>query len=168
MIIKEKLVEPLNKQIANEFGAEMQYIALAAYFDGEGLPDLAGYFYRQADEERMHAMKILKFVLDSGATPVVPGVAAPRCTFASAYEAVKRALDEEMEVTNRINELVTLARAENDHTTDAFLNWFVTEQVEEVSSMTNLLQTLKHAGSNLLYVEDYVRRHAQAAAAAAV
>lgn len=166
MLIKETLVAPLNKQIAMEFGAELQYLALAVYFDAEGLPELAGHFYRQADEERTHALKIVRFLLDAGATPVIPGPEAPKNGFGSALEAVQLALDEELKVTREINELVTVARAENDHAADTFLRWFVSEQVEEVATATNLLQVIKHAGTNLLWVEDYVRRLAAQAAAA--
>lgn len=168
MLIKERLVEPLNKQVAMEFGAEMQYIAIAAYFDAEGLPELASHFFRQAEEERSHAMKIVQFMLDAGAVPVIPGLGAPKNGFGSAHEAVKFALDQEMEVTHEINHLVSLALEVNDHTADTFLRWFVSEQVEEVASMTNLLQIIKHAGSNLLWVEDYVRRNGPQAATGAL
>lgn len=158
MLIKDRLVDPLNAQIGMEFSAEMQYIAIAVYFDSEGLPELAAHFYRQAEEERGHAMKIVQFMLDAGATPTVPGVNPPKNGFTSAHEAVKYSLDQEMEVTKEINNLVTLALENNDHAADTFLRWFVSEQVEEVASMTNLLQIIKHAGANLLWVEEYVRR----------
>jgi bacterioferritin B len=79
--------------------------------------------------------------------------------FKSAKEAVQFALDQEVKTTEQINHLVSLAVAEGDHTTHNFLQWFVTEQVEEVDTMTKLLQTMEHAGDNLLRVEDYVLRH---------
>ncbi len=158
MIIKPALVEAVNQQIRYELTASNQYIAIACYFDGEGLPDLAGFFYRQADEEHTHAMKFVHFLLETGGKPIIPDVPAVRNDFASAAEAVGYALDQEVMVTSQINALVSLARQEGDHTSDNFLQWFVMEQVEEVNSMTSLLQTIKHAGANLLWVEDYVRR----------
>lgn len=166
MIIKPPLVAAMNRQIQAEFTASNQYIAIACYFDGEGLPDLAGFFYRQAAEEHTHAMKFVHFLLETGGRPLIPDVPAVRNDFGSAAEAVGYALEQEERVTEQINALVSLARQEGDHTSDNFLQWFVTEQVEEVDSMTSLLQTIKHAGANLLWVEDYVRR-AQAAQPAA-
>lgn len=162
MIIKEKLVEAMNEQIRSEFAASQQYIAIAIYFDGESLGDLANFFYRQSEEERMHAMKFVHFLLEAGAQPIIPDLSGFKNEFASASEAVQYALDQEIKVTNQINDLVTLATAENDHISHNFLQWFVTEQVEEVDSMTTLLQTIKHAGSSLLLVEDFVRRNMQA------
>jgi bacterioferritin B len=159
MIIKDKTVEAMNAQIASEFTASAQYIAIAVYFDEEGLPDLANFFYRQSLEEREHAMKFVHFMLEAGARPTIPPVPELRNEFSSAADAVGFALEQEKHVTRQINNLVSVAQAEGDHTSHNFLQWFVTEQVEEVSTMTALLQTINHAGGALLLVEDYVRRH---------
>ena len=167
MIIKEKLVEAMNQQIRSEFSASQQYIAIAIYFDGESLRELANFFYRQSEEEHMHAMKFVRFLLEAGAKPLIPDLSEFKNEFASAADAVQYALDQEVKVTNQINNLVSLAVAENDHISNNFLQWFVTEQVEEVDSMTTLLQTIKHAGSSLLLVEDFVRRNMQMAATTA-
>lgn len=167
MIIKEKTAEAMNSQIQSEFTASAQYVAIAVYFDEQGLPDLANFFYRQAEEERMHAMKFVHFMLEAGAKPIIPGLPNLRNEFNSAADAVNFALDQEKHVTSQISNLVSIAQAEGDHTSHNFLQWFVTEQVEEVSSMTNLLQTIQHAGPSLLLVEDYVRRHSAATDAAA-
>ena len=164
MIIKQKTAEAINSQIQSEFSASAQYVAIAVYFDEQGLPELANFFYRQAEEERMHAMKFVHFMLEAGAKPIIPGLPNIRNEFGSASDAVGFALEQEKHVTNQINNLVSVARAEGDHTSDNFLQWYVTEQVEEVSSMTALLQTIQHAGDSLLLVEDYVRRHGAAAA----
>ena len=163
MIIKQALIAPLNAQIQSEFGASAQYVAIAVYFDDAALPELANFFYLQAEEERMHAMKFVHFMLETGVKPTIPGLPDLRNDFSDAAAAVQYALDQELKVTDQINNLVTVATAEGDHTTNNFLQWFVTEQVEEVDTMTHLLQTIKHANGNLLWVEDYVRRHAAAA-----
>lgn len=163
-IISSAIVETMNQQIKSEFTASAQYVAIAVYFDDEGLPDLAGFFYRQAEEERMHGMKFVRFMLDAGVKPTIPATHELRNSFSGAADAVQYALEQEVRVTNEINNLVTIAKENKDHTSENFLQWFVTEQVEEVSSMTSLLQTIKHAGPSLLLVEDYVRRIAAAAA----
>lgn len=158
MIIKPKVVEAMNAQIQSEFTASAQYVAIAVYFDDATLPDLAAFFYRQAEEEREHAMKFVHFMLEAGARPIIPGLPELRNEFESASDAVQFALDQEIKVTNQINNLVSIAEAEKDYASIQFLQWFVTEQVEEVDSMTTLLNTIKHAGSALLLVEDFVRR----------
>lgn len=163
MIVNEKTVAAMNDQIRNEFMASSQYVAIAVYFDDEGLPDLASFFYRQAEEEREHAMKFVHFLLETGARPLIPDLPAVKNEFADAAEAVQYALDQEIKVTNQINNIVTIARETNDHTSDQFLQWFIEEQVEEVDSMGTLLGTIKHSAGNLLLVEDYVRRAMAAA-----
>ena len=161
MIIKQKLVEPMNAQIQSEFAASAQYVAIAVYFDDQSLPELANFFYRQSEEEREHAMKFVHFMLDAGVKPGIPSLPELKNDFEDAAEAVQYALDQEIKVTGQINNLVSLAVAEGDHTSNNFLQWFVTEQVEEVATMTTLLQTIKHAGNNLLLVEDFMRRYPQ-------
>jgi bacterioferritin B len=165
MIIKQSVVDAINAQIQSEFGASQQYIAIAVYFDEESLPDLAAFFYRQSEEERAHAMKFVQFLLETGAKPIIPNLPEMKNEFSSATEAVQYALDQEIKVTNQINNIMRIATEENDFASQNFLQWFVEEQVEEVDSMTSLLQTIKHAGSALLLVEDYVRRSMAATAA---
>ena len=167
MIIKQKTADAINSQIQSEFAASAQYIAIAVYFDEQGLTELAGFFYRQSEEERAHAMKFVHFLLETGAKPVIPGLPPIRNDFSSASDAVGFALEQEKHVTSQINNLVTIAQAEGDHTSHNFLQWYVTEQVEEVSSMTTLLQTIQLAGDSLLLVEDYVRRHGGVATSSA-
>lgn len=159
MIVKPRVVEAMNAQIQSEFSASQQYIAIAVYFDAESLPDLAAFFYRQAEEERMHAMKFVHFLLDTGAKPLIPVTPELKNEFGGAAEAVEFALNQELKVTDQINNLVKIAREDNDYASLNFLQWFVDEQVEEVDSMTTLLATIKHAGGMLLLVEDFVRRN---------
>lgn len=158
MLISNKVNAALNVQIGNEFGASLQYVAIAAHFDSESLPELAAHFYRQADEERMHAMRIVKYVVDAGGHVEIPGISSPRASFDDTADAVKTALDSELTVTKQINDLVDLAFSERDHLTQSFLQWFVTEQLEEVSSMDTLLKIVHRAGNDLLHVEEYLAR----------
>jgi bacterioferritin B len=155
----------LNVHMGREFAAHFQYLSLASYFDGEGLPELAGFFFAQADEEHVHAMKFLRYILDSGADVAIPAIPAAATGFTSADDAVGRALEWEMAVTAQINDLVHMAVDQRDIATQAFLQWFVTEQVEEVATMTELGQVVRRAGEpGLLQVEDYVVRKAARAA----
>ena len=150
--------DALNEQIANEFGASQQYVAIAAHYDHESLPQLAAAFYRQAVEERNHAMMIVQFLLDSDHPVVIPGVEAPRTNFEHVVAPVALALEQERQVTSQIVELAKIARAENDLVGEQFLHWFLQEQREEVSSMAHLLATVERAGDNLLMVEEYLAR----------
>lgn len=158
LLVREQLLELLNQQIQNEFKASAQYVAIAVHFDNESLPALARFFYSQAEEERQHAMKFVQYMLDAGAKPEIRGLPELRNDFSSAADAVQCALDGELEVTRQINNLVSESSKHGDHMTHTFLQWFVTEQLEEVSTMSTLLDTIKHAGDSLLLVEDFVRR----------
>lgn len=159
MLISQDMNAALNKQIGNEFGASLQYVSIAAYFDNESLPELAAHFYRQAEEERDHAMRFVKYVVDAGGTITIPAIPAPKSGFSSAEEAVRLSLEWELTVTGQINELVDRAIKENDHLARAMLQWFVNEQLEEVSSMETLLRMIQRAGdSGLLFVEQYLVR----------
>ena len=168
MLISDAMTAAINEQVGNEFLASQQYVAIAAWFDVDGLPELAAFFYRQAAEERDHAMKFVKYVVEAGTGLAIPAIPAPTMRFASAEEAVGLALEHELKVTAQINALVDLAMTEKDHLSKAFLDWFVNEQREEVTSMDGLLRMVKRAGDqNLFFVEQYLRQRPAAAAAGA-
>ena len=156
--------DALNEQIAREFAASQQYVAIAVYFDLETLQQLAAHFYRQAVEERNHAMIIVQYLLDAGERPVVPAVDAPETDFADAAAAVRLALEQEREVTRQIAALAQLAREEGDLVGEQFLHWFLQEQREEVASMASLLAVVERAGDNLLLAEQYLSRVSVSAA----
>lgn len=162
MLFSEKMNSKLNEQIGHEFAASMEYVSVATYFDGQSLPVLAKHFYRQAEEEREHAMRILHYVLEAGGKVTLPAVPAPTAEFRSAEEAVKASLKWEMTVTGQINALVALAKEESDYLSENFLQWFVAEQLEEVSSMETLLSVVRRAGEGgLFFVEEYLARQAE-------
>ncbi len=166
MLLKQTVVDAINKQVVEEFTASLQYTAIALYFDQETLPELTNFFHIQASEENEHAMKLLQYINDAGGQPVVPATKAVKNEFASAEEAVALALSQEMTVTDQINNLVDIAITEKDHLTRQFLQWFVTEQLEEVSSMSDLLNVVKRSKDNLMWVEDYLIRNPHAEAVA--
>jgi ferritin len=150
----------LNEQVANEFAACQQYIAIAVHYDGETLPQLAAFFYRQAVEERNHAMIMVQYLLDADKTVQTPGVDAPQTDFSDVVAPVALALAQEKRVTEQIVELVKLARDEGELVGEQFLHWFLQEQREEVASMSDLLSIVERAlESNILLAEDYLSRN---------
>jgi ferritin len=159
MAKKRSFHEALNEHIAREYAAQQQYIAIAVYFDDQTLPQLAAHFYRQALEERNHAMMIVQYLLDRNKPVTIPGVDAPKSSFADAVEPVGLALEQERAVTKQISALYELARAESDYVGEEFLQWFLKEQLEEESSMSDLLDTVKRASeTNILLAEAFLAR----------
>lgn len=154
MLISTAMNDQMNEQIGHEFGASLQYVSIAAYFDDVGLPVLRDHFFKQADEEREHAMKFVRFILDAGGQVRIPAIPAPKPTFKSAEEAVTLALEWEQTVTKQINALMNRSGSEKDYLSHDFLEWFVREQLEEVSSMDMLLKMVQRTGeSGLMLVE---------------
>ena len=152
--------EKLNEQGAYEFAASQQYVAIAVWFDKETLPLLAAHFYRQALEERNHAMMIVQYLLDADHEVAIPAVEAPKTTFGNAREPVALALEQEKRVTEQIADLARVAREDNDLVGEQFMHWFLQEQREEVSSMSDLLKIVERSSeSNILLAEDYLARN---------
>jgi ferritin len=160
----EAFVERLNEQIENEFSASQQYVAAAVYYDDETMPRLAAFFYAQALEERNHAMMMLRYLLDAGADTRVPGVRAPKAGFADLVEPVRISVEQEKKVSDQISALAALAREEGDLSSEQFLQWFIKEQVEEVSSMSDLLKVVERGRDNPLLVEEWLAREHPGAA----
>lgn len=166
MPVDKSVIDALNVHMGREFEAHLQYLSVSSWFDSEGLPELTRFFAAQAAEEHLHAMKFLGYVQDVGGPVAIPSLAAPKPSFESAEEAVAGSLEWEVSITGHIDALMDLAVAKSDHATQAFLQWFVTEQVEEIATMGELLQVTRRAGEgNLLLLEDYVARLATAAPA---
>jgi ferritin len=150
--------EALNDQIANEFAASMQYVGAAVYYDTETLPRLAAFFYRQALEERDHAMMMVRYLLDTDEEVRIPDIATQRTSFDDAIAPVRMALEQERRVGEEINALFKLARETEEFRAEQFMQWFVKEQVEEVALMQDLLNVVERSRDNLPLVEDYLAR----------
>jgi ferritin len=150
--------ELLQEQVRNEFTASQQYIAVAVWFDGQDLPQLAAHFYRQSLEERNHAMMMVQYLLDQDAQPRIPAVADVRNDFRTVLDPLELALQQEMKVTEQIERLAKTARAEDDYIGEQFMQWFLKEQVEEVASMKTLVNVARRAGDNLFNLEDFLVR----------
>jgi bacterioferritin B len=157
MLISHELAAALNAQIGHEYGASLQYVAIAAYFREHQLTLLSKLFFKQAEEETVHAMKFVQYVLDTKGGLKIPAIPAPNATFKSAEEAVAAALNWEEEVTRQITTLMDIAVKQNDYLAQSFLQWFIDEQLEEVVKMDRLLNVIKQSGErNLLMVEAYL------------
>ena len=166
MLASARVARAFNEQIGNEMGASLQYLSIAAYFANQSLGELAKFFYQQSQEEREHAMKFVRFLVDVNARVEIPPVPAPRYEFTSAIEAAKASLEWEKVVTDQIYHLVDIVREEANYIALRFLDWFVNEQLEEVTTMQSLVDLVSRAGeSGLLYVEDYLARRGGVTAA---
>jgi ferritin len=151
-------VEALHEQIANEFGAEQQYIACAAYYESQTLPRLANLFYKQAVEERNHAMMMIAFLLDRGGEIKVPAVTGPVNHFKDFIEPIALALEQEQRVSVQIEDLARVARDDRDYASEQFTHWFIKEQVEEVAKMSGLLQVAERERQNPMMLEYFIAR----------
>jgi bacterioferritin B len=145
----------LNSQIGNEFAAHQQYVAIAVHYDALTMPAMAAYFYRQALEERDHAMMMVRFLVDTDREVTIPGSPAPQSQFDDIVAPVALALDQERRVTAQIHELTRIAREENDFAAEQFMQWFIKEQVEEVAAMNDLLTVVTRAKDDIQYIEGY-------------
>ena len=151
-------IDRLNEQIGNEFGASQQYVGAAVYYDAETLPRLAAFFYRQALEERDHAMMMVQYLLDTDQEVRIPDITSQQTRYDDAVSPVRMALEQEKRVGEEINALFKLARETNEFRAEQFMQWFVKEQVEEVALMSDLLNVVERAHDDLLQVEEYLAR----------
>src|SRR5436305_10256918 len=138
-----RFVSRLNEQIAYEFAASQQYIANAIYYESQTLPRLAAFFYAQAVEERNHAMMMVRYLLDADARVVIPGISPPETEFGDLVAPVALSLEQEQRVSDQIAALTGVAREESDFLSEQFVQRFLKEQVEEVSTMSSLLAVVQ-------------------------
>ena len=159
-----RFADALNQQIANEFAAAQQYVAIAVHYDAITLPRLATFFYAQAVEERNHAMMLIQYLLDTDSAVSVPGLEAPKTDFADIVEPVSIALEQERTVGDEISGLAAVAREERDYQSEHYLGWFLKEQVEEVSTMSSLLDVVERTRDRPDLAEEYLAREPREAA----
>ncbi|MGB3683155.1 MAG: ferritin [Rubrobacteraceae bacterium] len=155
-MLGELVQDAMNEQIKNEFYSSYQYLSMAAYCESENLPGFASWMRAQSQEEREHALKFYDFVQDRGGRVVLQAIDRPVVEFESPLGVFEQALGQEQRVTAMINDLYGLAARENDYASQAFLQWFVTEQVEEEKSVGDVVETLKMVGdkSEALFLLD--------------
>lgn len=157
MMISGKMNAKLNDQIVAEFTAAYHYLAMACALDEMGYTILRQRFHEQYREEIEHAERIVKYVGEVGGKVALDAVPKPQGDFSNPEAIAQAALDSELSISQRINDLVALADSEKDYATRQFLDWFVAEQVEEVSTMGDLLRLIQLAKGNMLQVEARIR-----------
>ncbi|MFH1138748.1 MAG: ferritin [Pseudomonadota bacterium] len=145
-MLSEKMQDALNRQINAELYSAYLYASMAAWFQSVGLRGCAGWMSVQTREETFHAMKFFNFVQERNGVVKLTALDAPPAAWESPLAAFKDAYQHELKVTGLINSLVDLALAESDHASNIFLQWFVTEQVEEEASVDEVVQQLKLVG----------------------
>jgi len=159
----ERFVKQLNTQIANELASHNQYLACAVYYDALTLPQMAAFFYRQAAEEREHALMMVQYLLDTDAPVEIGAVPAAVSTFVDVVAPVALAFEQEKRVTTQINDLYRIAREETDFASEQFMTWFIKEQVEEIATMSDLLAVVTRNKDDVEQLEEYVARESGSA-----
>lgn len=153
-MLSKKIEEILNLQVGKEAYASALYLAMASWAEKKGYEGIAGWFYAQSEEERVHMLKFLRYVNERGGHGIVPLVDQPPVQFKDVKNVFDASLEHEQMVTRSINEIVGLALEEKDFTTHNWLQWFVTEQLEEESSVQRIIDKLNMLDGKNLYIFD--------------
>lgn len=147
-MISKKMVQSLNKQVNNEIYSAYLYLSMSSYTNYIGLKGAANWFMVQYQEEMVHAMKIYDYVNSQGNHAQLTAISAPPAEFGTLLSMFEQTLKHEQFITNCINELMDLAIKEKDHATQIFLQWFVTEQIEEEGNDNDIIAKLKLVGDS--------------------
>ncbi|MEX2379394.1 MAG: ferritin [Vicingaceae bacterium] len=155
-MLSQAIQEKLQSQIQKEASSSQLYLAMACWADVKGFSGVAKFLYEQSDEERMHMLKLVKFVNERGGHASIPALESPKKEFDSLKSVFKSILDHEIKVTESINEIITACLKENDHTTNNFMQWYVTEQLEEEQMARSIIDKLEMIKSDTssLYLFD--------------
>ncbi|WP_413532059.1 ferritin [Empedobacter brevis] len=167
-MIKDTILDALNKQIKLEGDSSQLYLAMASWAEVKGLEGTANFLYSHADEERMHMLKLIKFINERGGKAHVPQISEPKQDFSTLKDVFTAILTHECFVSDSINEIVGLTLEEKDYSTHNFLQWYVSEQIEEEKLARNILDKLEMIGSDkgglYLFDRDIVTLSADATA----
>jgi len=144
----KKLQKAMNDQVRLEFESAYAYLSMAAWMEDQNYPGFAAWLRQQAREEATHAMKIFDHLIDRGCRVALQPVAGPRADFASPLQVFEQAKKHEQSVTKSISELYGIASTDRDYASQVFLEWFITEQVEEEKNSSQILESLRRVGEN--------------------
>ena len=147
-MVSKTIETALNRQIELEGSSSQYYLAMASWAEVQGLNGVSQFLYQQSDEERMHMLKLIRFVNERGGKAFIPKLDTPQQEFQSVNQIFEEVLNHEMLVSNEINHLVDICLKEKDYTTHNFLQWYVSEQIEEESLARNVLDKLKLIGND--------------------
>lgn len=154
----ERFAAALNEQVGREFAAAHQYVSIGTHYEDQTFPRLARFFYDPAEEEREHAMKMVKYMLDTNCPVKLGTIAEPTSHFETHIEPIKLALEQERRVTVHISELFEIARETKDYQSEQFIEWFLEEQVEEEAAISDLLAVAERTRSVPMLLEEYLAR----------
>lgn len=164
--MNDRVEKALNAQIEKEASSSQFYLAMASWAEGKGLEGTANFLYGHSDEERFHMLKLIKFVNERGGSAKVPGLSEPPSEFNSLKNVFELLLEHELQVTDSINDLVDVCLQEKDYTTHNFVQWYVSEQLEEEALARTILDKLTMIGEDKAGLYMFDRDLQQTAAAA--
>jgi ferritin len=153
-MLAKKVEAILNVQIEKEDYSSQLYLSMASWAENKGFEGVSNWLYAQAEEERIHLLKLIKYINERDGVAVIPGIETPPADFGDVFEAFDKVLEHERFITGSINEIVAICIAEKDFTTQNWIQWFVTEQIEEESSVKAIIDKLNLLGKNNLYMFD--------------
>jgi ferritin len=147
-MLAKTIEQALNEQVMLEGSSSQYYLAMASWAECSGLNGVSNFLYRQADEERMHMLKLIRYINERGGKAVIPSLDAPPKEFDSLHNIFQQVLNHEMKVSQEINNLVGVCLSERDYTTHNFLQWYVSEQIEEEALAKLILDKLSLIGND--------------------
>lgn len=153
-MLPKKVEAILNRQIAREDYSSQLYLSMASWAENNGMEGVSNWLYAQAEEERLHMLKLVKYVNERDGVAVIPGIETPPADFGDVFVAFDKVLEHEQFISASINEIVAECMAQNDFTTQNWIQWFVNEQIEEEASVRAIIDKLKLLGKNNLYLFD--------------
>ncbi len=155
-MLSKTIEDKLQNQIHKEASSSQLYLAMACWADVKGFPGVASFLFAHSDEERQHMLKLIKFVNERGGHASVPSLESPQKNFDSLASVFKSILEHEILVTESINDIITACLEEKDHTTNNFMQWYISEQLEEEQLARSIIDKLELIGSDTssLYLFD--------------
>jgi ferritin len=153
-MLKKKVEDICNRQVEREGYSSNLYLSMASWAENKGLPGIASWLYAQAEEERIHFLKFIRYINERGGNAVIPAFKKPPSEFSGITELFKEVLKHEQFITDSINEIVHVTLQEKDYNTHNFLQWFVTEQVEEEAAVRTILDKINLVGPGNMYIFD--------------
>lgn len=146
--MNKRVEKGLNEQIEKEASSSQFYLSMASWAETQGLGGTAKFLYAQSDEERMHMLKLVRFVNERGGTALIPGIKQPQVKFKGLEDVFQLLLEHELIVTESINNLVDVCLQEKDYSTHNFMQWYVSEQLEEEALARTVLDKIKLIGGD--------------------
>ena len=153
-MLPKKVEEILNLQIEKEDYSSQLYLSMASWAENKGFEGVSNWLYAQAEEERVHMLKLVRYVNERDGVAVIPGIKKPPTDFEDIFVTFDKVLAHEKYISGSINDIVAVCIAENDYTTQSWIQWFVNEQIEEESSVKAIIDKLNLLGKNNLYMFD--------------